>query len=70
MTVDPAEPRPAAGIVLAGGRGSRLGGVDKPALTVAGTALIERALAALAGVRTVVVGPARALDDRVTVVRE
>jgi len=57
-------------VVLAGGRGSRLGGVDKPAIRVGGTTLLERALAAVRCARTtVVVGPPRAtpLDDAVHV---
>jgi molybdopterin-guanine dinucleotide biosynthesis protein A len=48
-------------IVLAGGSSRRLGGADKPALSVGGTTLLDRALAAVdAAVRVVVVGPARA----------
>lgn len=45
-------------LVLAGGRGSRLGGRDKAALTVAGRALLDRVLdaAPLLGGRVVVVG--------------
>lgn len=42
-------------IVLAGGAGKRLGGVDKPALEVAGVSLLDRALAACSQARTVVV---------------
>ena len=45
-----------AAIVLAGGRGSRLGGVDKATLQVAGESLLDRALRAVAGPRVVVVG--------------
>ncbi|MFF0145894.1 molybdopterin-guanine dinucleotide biosynthesis protein A [Amycolatopsis sulphurea] len=49
-----------AGIVLAGGAARRMSGVDKPELVVRGSSLLARALAALAGVRPlVVVGPAR-----------
>ncbi|UFU03559.1 NTP transferase domain-containing protein [Ruania suaedae] len=45
-------------VVLAGGRGTRLGGVDKTALEVGGRSLLDRALRASAGARrTVVVGP-------------
>ncbi|TFD43173.1 molybdenum cofactor guanylyltransferase, partial [Cryobacterium sp. TMT1-2-1] len=45
-------------IVLAGGSGSRLGGVDKAAVTIAGRTLLSRALDARAlTARTVVVGP-------------
>lgn len=44
-------------VILAGGRGSRLGGVNKPELEVAGRRLLDAALAAAAGAeRTVVVG--------------
>lgn len=47
-------------IVPAGGAARRLGGQDKPGLTVGGTTLLDRVLAACAGARTtVVVGPAR-----------
>ncbi|GAA2752382.1 molybdenum cofactor guanylyltransferase [Amnibacterium kyonggiense] len=51
---------PVAAIVLAGGRGSRLGGVDKAALRVDGATLLDRALAALGDLPTLVVGPPRA----------
>ena len=40
----------ATGIVLAGGRGSRLGGVNKALLDVGGRSLLDRVRAALAGV--------------------
>ena len=50
-----------AAILLAGGAGSRLGGVDKAALRVGGTTLLDRALAALIGLEVVVVGPPRDL---------
>nr|WP_040791715.1 NTP transferase domain-containing protein [Nocardia paucivorans] len=47
-------------IVLAGGRASRMGGVDKPALVIGGRSMLEAALSATAGCRrTVVVGPHR-----------
>lgn len=47
-------------IVPAGGAARRLGGADKPGLTVGETSLLDRVLAACAGARTtVVVGPAR-----------
>src|SRR4051794_27690959 len=42
-------------IVGAGGRGTRLGGVDKASLDVAGRSLLERVLDAVAAARTVVV---------------
>ena len=47
-------------VVLAGGGGRRLGGVDKAGVVVAGQALLDRVLAACAGARrTVVVGVSR-----------
>lgn len=47
-------------IVIAGGRASRLGGADKPALSVGGRTLLDRTLSACSdAVRTVVVGPRR-----------
>jgi molybdopterin-guanine dinucleotide biosynthesis protein A len=60
-------------IVLAGGRGSRLGGQDKPALVVGGRTLVGSVVAAgrAAGARqVVVVGPERAGLDGVSFVRE
>lgn len=49
------------GLVLAGGRGERLGGVDKAGLLVAGRPLLDRVLEAAVGAeRTVVVGPVAA----------
>ena len=49
-------------VILAGGRARRLGGVDKPALLVGGTSLLDRALASVVGAsRIVVVGPPREL---------
>jgi molybdopterin-guanine dinucleotide biosynthesis protein A len=46
-------------VVLAGGWGSRLGGRHKPVIAVAGSTLLDRSLAAVAGAEaTVVVGPA------------
>ena len=49
------------GIVLAGGAGRRMGGVDKAALRVGGVTLLDRVLAAARPVcdRLVVVGPVR-----------
>lgn len=50
-------------IVLAGGSGSRLGGVDKAALVVAGRPLLDRVLGAAAAARAVVVvGPVEVPD--------
>ncbi|MGT2426333.1 molybdenum cofactor guanylyltransferase [Amnibacterium kyonggiense] len=47
-------------VLLAGGAGSRLGGVDKAALRIDGGTLLHRALAALGDLPVVVVGPPRA----------
>ena len=65
-----ARPELAAAIVLAGGGGRRLGGVDKPALRAGRRTLLEIALGAVPGVPTVVVGPIRAVPPGVIVVRE
>ncbi|MBO0869424.1 MAG: NTP transferase domain-containing protein, partial [Micromonosporaceae bacterium] len=45
-----------AAVILAGGAGRRLGGLAKPALTVGGTRMVDRVLAAVAdaGPRVVV----------------
>ncbi len=53
-----------AGVILAGGGGRRMGGLDKAALQVGGITLLDRVLAAARPVcdRLVVVGPARATD--------
>jgi molybdopterin-guanine dinucleotide biosynthesis protein A len=58
-------------IVLAGGNARRLGGVDKPALVIGETSLLEVALAACAGARyRVVVGPQRRTKEPVGWTRE
>ncbi|WP_330249914.1 NTP transferase domain-containing protein [Nocardia sp. NBC_00565] len=59
-------------IVLAGGRASRMGGVDKPAIVIGGRSMLDAALAAVRlCARTVVVGPHRSgLDPRIVQVRE
>lgn len=63
-------------IVLGGGRGSRLGGADKPALLLGGLSLGDRAIRAVADARAVafvshgVVPSAEPLDPRIRVVRE
>lgn len=60
-----------AAIVLAGGRGARLGGVDKPALVVGGRTLLDRALDAVDGADpVVVVGPERPVERPVRWTRE
>jgi molybdopterin-guanine dinucleotide biosynthesis protein A len=54
-------------VVLAGGGGQRLGGVDKGALLVGGRSLLDHVLVATEGARaTVVVGPERATARPVT----
>ena len=58
-------------LVLAGGAARRLGGVDKPALVLAGRSLLDRVLLATAAAnRTVVVGPERAVCRPVVWARE
>lgn len=60
-----------AAVVLAGGQGSRLGGVDKPALRWADRSLLERTLDAVpAADPVVVVGPTREVDREVVWTRE
>jgi molybdenum cofactor guanylyltransferase len=61
-----------AAIVLAGGRGRRLGGADKPARAVAGRRMVARVLDAIPDASPrVVVGPAAiGLPPDVVVVRE
>ncbi len=58
---------PDAAVILAGGGGRRLGGVDKPELLVSGVRLLDRALAAVSDVAAhciVVVGPHRDQPSR------
>lgn len=58
-------------VVLAGGRARRLGGVSKPGVVVAGRALLDHVLAAVAGARqVVVVGPPQLARPGVTTVLE
>jgi molybdopterin-guanine dinucleotide biosynthesis protein A len=72
----PAAGRPGAtgrydAVVLAGGAARRLGGVDKPALEVAGTRLLDRVLAAVDdAAQVVVVGPERPTARAVRWTRE
>jgi len=50
VSADPGAPaRPLAAIVIAGGQGSRMGGVDKPALELGGATLRDRIVAAARG---------------------
>ncbi len=57
-------------IVLAGGRGSRLGGVNKPEVRVGGRRLLDVALAAVAGARRIVVVGDVEVPDGVLLTRE
>ncbi|WP_433314452.1 molybdenum cofactor guanylyltransferase [Micromonospora sp. CA-269861] len=60
-----------AAVVLAGGAARRMGGVDKPALPVAGRPMRDRVLAAVPDATTrVLVGAADAVPAGVRVVRE
>ena len=60
-----------AAVIVAGGAGRRLSGMDKPAIEVGGRSLLARAVAAVADAeRIVVVGPERPLDRPVTWARE
>jgi molybdopterin-guanine dinucleotide biosynthesis protein A len=65
------EPESWAAVVLAGGRGSRLGGVDKASVVVDGRTLLDHVLDAVAGARRiVVVGPRKDGVPAVTWARE
>ena len=58
-------------VVLAGGTGRRLGGIDKPGLIVGATSLLDRVLSAVASASSVVVvGPARQVQREVVFTRE
>jgi molybdopterin-guanine dinucleotide biosynthesis protein A len=60
-----------AAIVLAGGRGARLGGVHKPGIVVAGRTLLDRVLAAVHdAAHVVVVGPPQPVPADAALVRE
>lgn len=61
---------PDAAIVLAGGAGRRLGGVDKAVLVLGSATLLDRMLAAVGDLPVVVVGPPREVPSGVTVVQE
>ncbi|WP_220449110.1 NTP transferase domain-containing protein [Nonomuraea mesophila] len=57
-------------VILAGGAARRLGGADKPGLTVGGRTLVEHVVAAVAGAgKTIVAGPQRPIPG-VVFVRE
>lgn len=63
--------QPFAAVIVAGGGGTRLGGVDKPALEVSGATLLDRALDAVATADpVVVVGPPRPVPRPVRWARE
>jgi molybdopterin-guanine dinucleotide biosynthesis protein A len=72
--VTDASPAPTFGaILLAGGRASRMGGIDKPGLLVDGVSLLDRAIAAVREIGAdplVAVGPPAAYDASVRWVRE
>ncbi|MFF0724387.1 molybdenum cofactor guanylyltransferase [Streptomyces sp. NPDC004134] len=58
-------------MVLAGGRARRLGGADKPMVSVGGMSLLDRSIEACTGAgKTIVVGPHRATVHQVHHVRE
>lgn len=60
-------------VVLAGGRGSRLGGLDKAAITLGGERLVDRVAGAASGVgarRIIVVGPMHTAGPEHISVRE
>ena len=57
-------------IVLAGGRGSRLGGVTKPGVTIGGRRLLDIALVAVSAARQVVVVGDLPVPDGVRLTRE
>ncbi|MFU8851334.1 molybdenum cofactor guanylyltransferase [Micromonospora sp. SL1-18] len=60
-----------AALVLSGGAGRRMGGVDKPARPVGGRPMLHRVLAAVADAAPrIVVGPAGPLPEGVRVTRE
>jgi molybdenum cofactor guanylyltransferase len=60
-----------AAVILAGGAGRRLGGVDKPGLDIGGTTLLELVLAAVAQADpVVVVGPEKPITRPVRWARE
>jgi molybdopterin-guanine dinucleotide biosynthesis protein A len=64
-------PEPYAAVVLAGGRGARLGGRAKPQLVVGGRTILDAVLAAVADAdQRIVVGPRQPVPDGVLVVRE
>ncbi len=73
-SIPPTLPETVTGVILAGGKASRLGGVDKAALDIDGRPVIERVISALstvAGSLIVVANDDRFDHDRrVTVIRD
>lgn len=63
-------PFPDVFVVLTGGTGRRLGGVDKASIDIDGHSLFDRAIGASAGRPVVVVGPRRHAPAHVTFTRE
>jgi molybdopterin-guanine dinucleotide biosynthesis protein A len=62
---------PFGALILAGGKGRRLGGVHKPGLLVDGVSLLDRVLAAVVGAApVVVVGPPQPVPPSAVLVRE
>lgn len=60
--------RPYDAIILAGGNARRFGGIDKLRLRIDGRTLLDRAIFAVSGARTiVVVGPMRPITDQLGV---
>jgi molybdenum cofactor guanylyltransferase len=71
LLVTAPKPPPYAAVVLAGGRGARLGGQAKPQLMVGGRTILSAVLAAVTdATERVVVGPPQPVPDGVLVVRE
>lgn len=68
---EPGNPLHLGAVVLTGGGGTRMGGVDKASIEIAGVSLLERALsAAAAAAETVVVGNPVPVSRPVTWARE
>lgn len=64
----PGQAPPYDAVILAGGRARRLGGADKPGLTVGGRSLVEHVLAAVSAAgRSIVAGPERPIPGAVFV---
>lgn len=63
-------PFPDLFVLLTGGRGQRLGGLDKASIEAGGESLFDRAVRAALGRPVIVVGPERAAARAVTFARE